>query len=299
MIPGKFAYLAARSVSEAVDVLGRHPDEAKLLAGGQSLIPMMKLRLAAPDILVDISQLDDLAYVREENGHLVVGALTRESDLESDATVAAQYPMLVDTCQVIADPIVRNLATVGGNLAHADPANDHPATMLALRAQIEATGPNGVRTIPIDDFFVDTFTTALDPAEILTAIRIPAPVEHSGGAYLKLERKVGDYGIAGAGAYLVLSGNGRVQQVGIGLTNVGPTPIRARDAETFLSGQMPTEDNLRGAAERAAAASEPVSDLRGPAEYKRAIVRTLTLRALRKAVERAQNGHTGQNGGAA
>src|SRR5262249_52470187 len=141
-----------------------------------------------------------------ENGHLVIGALTKESDLETSALVAERYPMLVDTCQVIADPIVRNLATVGGNLAHADPANDHPATLLALRAQVVATGPNGVRTIPIDDFFVDTFTTTLDPAEILTAIRVPAPVEHSGGAYLKLERKVGDYGIAGAGAYLVLDG---------------------------------------------------------------------------------------------
>lgn len=304
MIPGKFAYVAARTLQEAIDVLGRHPDEAKLLAGGQSLIPMMKLRLAAPEILVDISQLADLSQVREEDGHLVIGALARESDLETDTLATSRYPMLVDTCQVIADPIVRNLATVGGNLAHADPANDHPATMLALRAQIVATGPDGVRTIPVDDFFVDTFTTALEPAEILTAIRVPAPVEHSGGAYLKLERKVGDYGIAGVGAYLVLDGNGRVAQAGIGLTNVGPTPIRAREAETFLSGQMPTEENLRGAAERAAAASEPTSDLRGPAEYKRAVVRTLTIRALSKAVERAQNGHdhqygsTGQNGGA-
>ena len=290
MIPGKFAYLTARTVSEAVDVLGRHSDEAKLLAGGQSLIPMMKLRLAAPEILVDISQIGDLAYVREEHGHLVIGALTRESDLETDALVGERYPMLVDTCRVIADPIVRNLATVGGNLAHADPANDHPATMLALRAQVVATGPNGTRTIPIDDFFVDTFETALEPAEILTAIRVPSPVEHSGGAYLKLERKVGDYGIAGAGAYIVLDGNGRVQQAGIGLTNVGPKPLRAADAESFLAGEMPTEENLRGAAERAAAASEPTSDLRGPAEYKRAIVRTLTFRALGRAVERAQNG---------
>jgi carbon-monoxide dehydrogenase medium subunit len=302
MIPGKFAYVAARTVQEAIDVLGRHPDEAKLLAGGQSLIPMMKLRLAAPEILVDISQLADLAQVREENGQLVIGALTRESDLETDPLVTSRYPMLADTCQVIADPIVRNLATVGGNLAHADPANDHPATMLALRAEIVATGPDGARTIPIDDFFVDTFTTVLGPAEILTAIRVPAPTEHSGGAYLKLERKVGDYGIAGAGAYLVLDGNGKVRQAGIGLTNVGPTPIRARDAETFLMGLMPTEENLRGAAERAAAASQPVSDLRGPAEYKRAVVRTLTFRALSKAAERAQhgsqNGHASQNGGA-
>jgi carbon-monoxide dehydrogenase medium subunit len=290
MIPGKFAYVAARTVSEAVDVLGRHPDEAKLLAGGQSLIPMMKLRLAAPEILVDISRLQDLAYVREENGHLAIGALTKESDLETDPLVAERYPMLADTCRVIADPIVRNLATVGGNLAHGDPANDHPATMLALRAEIVATGPNGSRIIPIDDFFVDTFETALETAEILTEIRVPAPRARSGGAYLKLERKVGDYGIAGAGAYLVLDGNGRVEQAGIGLTNVGPTPIRARDAEGFLSGLLPTEESLSGAADRAAAVCQPTSDLRGPAEYKRAVVRTLTFRALSRAAERALNG---------
>jgi len=296
MIPGKFAYLPARSVAEAVDALGRHPDEAKLLAGGQSLIPMMKLRLAAPEILVDISQISELAYVREENGHLAIGALTRESDLESSDLVAARYPMLVDTCAVIADPIVRNLATVGGNLAHADPANDHPATMLALRAELVATGPNGTRTIPVDDFFVDTFTTSLEPSEILTEIRIPIPKPNSGGSYFKFERKVGDYGVAGAGAYVVLGGDGRIEQVGIGLTNVGPKPLRARDAETLLAGQALTEDVLRAAAARAAAASDPVSDLRGPAEYKRAVLRTMTFRALNRAVERAQQG---QNGGGA
>jgi carbon-monoxide dehydrogenase medium subunit len=249
---------------------------------------MMKLRLATPEILVDISRLADLAYVREEDGHLAIGALTRESDLESSALVAERYPMLVDTCEVIADPIVRNLATVGGNLAHADPANDHPATMLALRAEIVATGPNGRRTIPVDDFFVDTFTTALEPAEILTELRIPTPGQRSGGAYLKLERKVGDYGIAGVGAYLVLADDGRVEQSGIGLTNVGPTPIRATDAEGVLTGQVPTEDLLRAAAERAAAASDPTSDLRGPADYKRAVVRTLAFRALSQAVQRAR-----------
>jgi carbon-monoxide dehydrogenase medium subunit len=184
MIPGAFDYVAARTVQEAVDLLGRHPDEAKLLAGGQSLIPMMKLRLAAPEILVDIGRLADLAYVRDEGGHLAIGAMTRERDLEGSTLVAERYPMVVETCEVIADPIVRNLATVGGNLAHADPANDHPATMLALRAELVATGPNGTRTIPIDDFFVDTFTTALEPAEILTEIRIPAPGPRSGGAYL-------------------------------------------------------------------------------------------------------------------
>jgi carbon-monoxide dehydrogenase medium subunit len=196
---------------------------------------------------------------------------------------------------VIADPIVRNLATVGGNLAHGDPANDHPATMLALRAEVAATGPNGARVIPIDDFFVDTFETALAPAEILTEIRIPAPQPHSGGAYYKFERKVGDYGIAGAAAYIVLDENGRVSQAGIGLTNVGPKPLRAADAESALIGQAPTEDLLRAAAEQAAAGSDPVGDTRGPVEYKRAVLRTMTFRALTRAVERARGA---ENGGA-
>jgi carbon-monoxide dehydrogenase medium subunit len=288
MIPGTFAYVAPRTLSEAVALLGRHPEEAKLLAGGQSLIPMMKLRLAAPEILVDINRLADLAYVREGNGHLAIGALTRESDLEAAPGLAERYPILVETCAVIADPIVRNLATVGGNLAHADPANDHPATMLALRAELVATGPTGSRTIPIDDFFVDTFSTVLEPAEILTEIRVPAPGARSGGAYLKLERKVGDYGVAGVGAYLVLDAGGRVEQAGLGLTNVGPRPIRASQAEAALAGRVPSEAVLRTAAEQAAAAADPTSDLRGPADYKRAVVRTLTFRALSRAVERAR-----------
>ena len=226
MIPGKFEYVAARSVAEAVQALAQHPDEAKLLAGGQSLIPLMRFRLAEPQILVDISRVGDLAYIHEEDGHLAIGALTREADLETSALVKRRYPILTDTTEVIADPLVRNLATVGGNLAHADPANDHPATMLALRAQLVATGPNGTRVIPVDSFFVDLFTTVLEPAEILTEIRIPAPPPRSGGAYLKFERKVGDYGIAEAGAYVGLGEDGRVAQVGIGLTNAAPKPIR-------------------------------------------------------------------------
>jgi carbon-monoxide dehydrogenase medium subunit len=292
MIPARFDYVAARSVSEAVELLATHGDEAKLLAGGQSLIPIMKLRLAEPAILVDISRLADLAYVREENGHLAIGALTREADLEASPLIAGRYPILRETAEVIADPLVRNLATVGGNLAHADPANDHPATMLAVRAEIVATGPNGTRVIPIDGLFVDLLTTALEPGEVLTEIRVPAPPPRSGGAYLKLERKVGDYAVAGTAAFVVLGEDGRVAQAGIGLTNAGSTPVRAADAEALLVGEQPTEDVLRAVAERAAAAADPPTDLRGPAEYKRAVTRTLTMRALARAVERAQDGRT-------
>ncbi len=292
MIPGTFRYLAARTVEEAVEALARQPDEAKVLAGGQSLIPLMKLRLAQPEVLVDISRLDRLAYIREEDGHLAIGALTPEADLEHSELAAQRYPILVETSEVIADPIVRNLATVGGNLAHADPANDHPATMLALRAEVVAIGPNGARHIPIDEFFVTMFTTALEPTEILAEIRVPAPPPRSGGAYLKLERKVGDYAIAGAAVFVALDEDGRVARAGIGLTNAGPAPMRAAEAEQMLVGQTPTEETLRAAAERAAAAADPSDDLRGPADYKRAMIRTLVFRALGRALARAQHGRS-------
>jgi carbon-monoxide dehydrogenase medium subunit len=197
----------------------------------------------------------------------------------------------LDTSSVVADPVVRNWATVGGNIAHADPANDHPATMLALGARVVARGTDGERVILIDEFFTDmTFETVLKPNEVLTEIRIPAPPERSGGAYFKLERKVGDYAIAGVAAYITLDSNGNVSYAGIGLTNVGSTPIKARDAEQSLLGKPLDEVSIHQAADLAAAASQPVSDTRGPAEYKRDMVRTLTVRALRKALARATGG---------
>ncbi len=195
--------------------------------------------------------------------------------------------MLNDAIGVIADPLVRNLATICGNIAHADPANDHPAVMLAYRAEVVAEGQRGRRTIAIDDFFVDTFVTALEPDEVLIEVRIPAPAPRSGGAYLKLERKVGDYAIAGVAAQIALDDSGKVSQAGIALTNLGPMPIRASDAEAVLIGIAPVDEALARAADQAAAAAEPVDDSRGPAEYKRAVTRTLVGRALRQALERA------------
>ncbi|HET9017328.1 MAG TPA: xanthine dehydrogenase family protein subunit M [Thermomicrobiaceae bacterium] len=287
MIPGPFSYLAPRSVPDAIGLLAEHGDDAKVLAGGQSLIPMMRFRLAEPRYLVDINRLPGLTGVAMRDGYLGIGALTREVDLERSAVARSHAPILVDTTEVVADPLVRNLATVGGNLAHADPANDHPATMLALRAEVVAIGPAGERVIAIDDFFVDTFTTALGPAEILTEIRVPLPPGRSGGAYVKFERKVGDYAIAGAAAQLALSADGTVVAAGIGLTNAGYRPLRAAEAEAFLAGKVPTEEVIREAARLAAAASDPGDDLRGPADYKRAMVRTVTARALRAALARA------------
>ncbi len=288
MIPGPFRYRRVRSVDEAVALLSQLGTDAKVLSGGQSLIPMMKFRLAEPSYLLDINAIPGLDFIEERDGMLHLGALVRESTLERSSLVRQRYPILHDTAEVIADPLVRNLATVGGNLAHGDPANDHPATMLALRAQVVARGPNGERIIPIDDFFVDTFVTALQPDELLTEIRIPAPPPRSGGAYLKFERKVGDYAIAAAAVFLALDEAGRITQAGIGLTNLAYKPLRAVDAERALLGQQPSEELFRHAAELAAQATDPVSDLRGAADYKRAVARTMTLRALRRALERAQ-----------
>ncbi|MGI9059414.1 MAG: FAD binding domain-containing protein [Ktedonobacteraceae bacterium] len=284
MIPGSFDYVVANSVTEAIALLEQHGDEAKILAGGQSLIPILRFRLAGPSVLIDINHIPDLEYIQESDGTLHIGALTREAELDASALIRSRYPILLDTSSVVADPVVRNWATVGGNLAHADPANDHPATMLVLRAQIVAVGPGGQRLIPIDEFFADSsFETTLHPNELLQEIRVPAPAARSGSAYIKLERKVGDYAIAGVAASVTLDDSGNVVRAGIALTNVGPTPLRARDAEQALLGKALDDASIHQAAELAAAAAQPSSDSRGSADYKRAMVRTLTVRALRKA----------------
>ncbi len=289
MIPPAFDYTVPKSLDEAVALLAGNP-EAKILAGGHSLIPMMKLRLAAPPLLIDLNRLDGLAYIREDGGWLRIGAMTREVELERSALIRDKYPLLADTTHMVADPLVRNMATLGGNLAHADPANDHPAAMLAYGAQVVATGRGGQRTIPIGDFFVDLFQTALRHDEILTEIRIPAAQPHSGGAYFKLERKVGDFATAAVAVQVTLDGGGKVASAGIGLTNVGLVPIKATQAEAALVGQRPDDAAIRQAAALAAQAAQPSADARGSEDYKRALVRTLTVRALRTALTRAKGG---------
>ena len=287
MIPAAFEYHAPSSISEATALLAKLGEDAKVLSGGQSLIPLMKLRLAGPRHLVDINGIPDLAYVREADGFLRIGALTRESDLEESDLIRTRYPLLHDTCKVIADPLVRNLATIGGNLAHGDPANDHPATMLALGAEVVAIGPKGERRISITSFFTGPFATALGPDEILVEIRVPMPAARSAGAYVKLERKVGDFATVAVAAQLALAANGTCAQVGIGLTNVGLTPMKATQAEAALKGARPDEATIKRAAQLASDASQPSADLRGSVEYKKDLVRVLTARALRKALERA------------
>lgn len=287
MIPPAFEYLRPTTISQAIAFLQQYGDDAKILSGGQSLIPMMKLRLARPAYLIDINRISGLSYIKEEDGHLKIGGLTREAEVESSSLIRSKFPIILDTAHVIADPQVRNLATVAGNLAHGDPANDHPATMLSLGAKIVATGTKGERVIPVEEFFLSLFTTALQADEIVTEIRIPLPPPRSGGAYFKLERKVGDFATAAVAAQLTLDSNGVCQKVGIGLTNVGPTPLKARSAEDFLRGKKPDEANLRQGAQLASDEAQPTADLRGPAEYKKGLVKELAFRALSRAVERA------------
>lgn len=290
MIPGSFEYFSPQTLPEAVTLLQRYGDDAKLLAGGHSLIPLMKLRLAAPRYLVDLGRIEGLSYIRESNGALRIGALTRHGEIETSDLIRSRYPLLAETARGIADPLVRNMGTIGGALAHADPAGDWCAALLAAGAGVAATGPGGTRTIPLNEFFVGTFTTALKPDEILTEISVPQWQKTGGGAYLKLERKVGDFAIAAVGVQILLDGAGICQQVGIGLCNVGATPLRAARAEQELRGKKPDDAAIATTAETAAIQSDPADDLRGPADYKRDMVRVLTARALRLAVGRARGG---------
>jgi carbon-monoxide dehydrogenase medium subunit len=286
MIPPSFEYLRPKTIPEAIAMLQQHGDAAKILSGGQSLIPMMKLRLARPSILIDINRISGLSHVKEEDGYLKIGGLTREAELEASPLVRSKYPILADTTHVIADPQVRNLATVGGNLAHGDPANDHPATMIALGARVVANGPKGERVIPIEKFFLSLFTTALEPDEILTEIRVPIPPARSAGAYQKLERKVGDFATAAVAVQMTFDEQGACQKVGIGLTNVGATPVKAKNAEEFLLGKKLDDAAISRAAQLSADEAEPSADLRGPVEYKKGLVKELAKRALQLTRER-------------
>ena len=295
MIPSRFDYVAPSTLDDAVTLLREHGGEAKVISGGQSLIPMLKLRLAAPTVLVDINRIDGLEYIEELDGALRIGALVREADVEQSAVVRDRYPLLLDTARVIADPIVRNSATICGNVAHGDPGNDHPATMIALDASFVLHGPNGTRTVAARDFFVGLFTTVLEPDEILTEVVIPAPPPRSGGAYFKLERKVGDFATAAVAAQVTLDGSGNCQRVGLGLTNVGPTPIHATSAEAFLQNKPLDDTTIAEAASLAASAAEPVADRRGSEDYKRDVIRVLTSRALTLAGRRAR-GETSNRG---
>ena len=286
MIPAAFDYHRPDTLDEAVKLLKKHGDAAKVLSGGMSLLPMLKLRLASVAHLVDINRIPGLDFIKEEKGTLRIGALTRQSALERSDLVKSKYPILADAVPLIADPLVRNRGTVGGNVANGDPGNDQPAIMIALGASFVAKGGKE-RTIPASQFYKGLYSTALAPGEILTEIRIPAPPPKSGGAYAKLKRKTGDFAVAAAAVQLTLGKNGAVESCRIALTNAGLTPVEAADAAKFLGGKTPDDKTIMEAARMAAAKSSPSADRRGSVEYKKEMARVLTARALKKAVERA------------
>jgi aerobic carbon-monoxide dehydrogenase medium subunit len=284
MYPASFDYFAPTTLDEGLALLEEYGEDAKVLAGGQSLIPLMKLRFASPRALVDINGVSELGELEEQDGFLHVGALVRHKACERSELLRGRWATIGDAAPLISDPIVRNLGTVGGSLAHADPQGDWGSVMLAMRAEITVRGPSSTRTIPIDEFFQGPFTTALEPTEILTGVRIPDPGARSGGTYLKLERKVGDYATVGVAVHVSFS-NGSVDTAGIALTGVGPKNLRAEAAEQALAGQGLDDEAILEAARLAAEAAEPRTDIRGSEAYKRNVVRVFVERGLRKAGE--------------
>ena len=287
MIPASFDYHRPGTLDEALGLLSRHGDQAKLLSGGMSLLPMLKLRLASFAHLVDIGRVPGLDFIKEEGGFLKIGAMTRQAALERSDLIRSKYPILADAVPLIADPLVRNRGTIGGNVANGDPGNDQPAIMLALGATFVVRGPKGERTIPANQFYKGLYSTALAQNEILTEVRIPVPPARSGGAYAKLKRKTGDFAVAAAAVQLTLDAKGAIERAGIALTNAALTPVEVADAAKFLAGKMPEDKIIAEAAKMAAAKSSPSADRRGSVEYKKEMARVLTARALRKAVQRA------------
>jgi carbon-monoxide dehydrogenase medium subunit len=287
MIPGQFDYVRPGTLDEALRILQDREGEAKLLSGGYSLLPLVKLRLAQPGVLVDLQAIEGLDGIAETDDWLRIGSRATHRQVHEHPIIADRYPTLRELAGGIGDPQVRNWGTIGGSVAHADPASDWPAALLAINATIVCRGAAGDREVKARDFFIDTFTTAIEPTEVLTEVRIPSRGRGNGGAYVKLERRVGDFATAGVCAILVLDGAGTIRRAGIGVTGVSPSPFAATGAENVLTGQRPGDEAFRAAAAAAAAASRPVSDVRGPEDYKRAMVAEMTVRALRTATERA------------
>jgi len=285
MIPPAFDYHAPTSVGEALNLMGQLGSDAKLLAGGHSLLPMMKLRFAQPEHLIDLNRIDALRGIREEGATVAIGAMTVENDLISSPILQAKLPLLPEAAKLIADPQVRNRGTIGGDIAHGDPGNDHPALSIALDATFVLQGPKGQRQVKADAFFLGTYMTELADDEILVEIRIPAFGPKTGYAYEKLKRKTGDWATAGAAVVMQMDGD-KVSQVRIALTNVAATALRAEAAETVLLGQPLTDALIDQAAAKVMAICDPAEDLRGDREYKTAMAGEMFKRALRKAQAR-------------
>jgi aerobic carbon-monoxide dehydrogenase medium subunit len=284
-VPAPFEYERATSVEHAVALLEKLGPEARLIAGGHSLLPMMKLRLAAPEHLIDINDLADLDYIRQEAGEIRIGALTRHRDVLASELLARRLPIFADAEALIADPVVRNRGTVGGSLCQSDPAEDLPAVCVALKASAVIRGTGGERVIGMDEFQLGPYETAVGDAEILVELRVPLR-PNGGSAYEKVKRRAGDWAIAASGVALWLDG-GTIADAGIGLSAVGPQTVRAARAEAVLRGNAPSEELFAAAAQAAADETAPSADQRGPEDYKRHLARELTLRALRRAAARA------------
>jgi carbon-monoxide dehydrogenase medium subunit len=292
--PPPFGYVAATSVEEALDALAEHGDEAKLLAGGQSLVPLLAFRLARPSVLVDLNRVEGLDGASLEDGRLVLGATARERTVERLPGLAERCRMIVEAIAHIGHVAIRNRGTVGGSLVHADPAAEWPALAVALDAELDATSKRGTRTIPAQEFFVSYFTTSLESDEVLTQIRVPLPNGRSGSAFLELARRHGDFALAGVGAHVTLAGDGTASDVRLGLIGVGDRPVRASGAEAALRGRVPDEEAVAEAAESVAGEIEPTGDIHASADYRRHLATVLTRRALTAAVERASGGaHAG------
>jgi aerobic carbon-monoxide dehydrogenase medium subunit len=287
--PPRFDYLAPTSVEEVVEALGERAGDAKVMAGGQSLIPVLKLRIASVGTIVDVNGVTGLDGIEDGGGTLRIGALVRHAEAERSPLLTGRYGLLGQTARLVADPLVRNRGTICGSLAHADPQGDWGSALLAARATVVAHGPNGDREIPVEELALGPFMTTLAADELLTEVHVPDPGPRTGGSYLKLERKVGDFATAAVAVQVTLD-NGHVGEVGIGLTGVGATNLRATAAEDALRGAEPTDDAIREAADLAAQAAEPQADHRGSEEYKRNVVRVFCERGLRTAISAAQAG---------
>jgi carbon-monoxide dehydrogenase medium subunit len=288
MYPSAFDYIAPATLDEALAALAEHGDEARVLAGGQSLIPMMKLRLAAPAVLVDINRVPGLDTIEQANGHLRVGALVRHNDVIRSEVVAGFNHTMAEAARWVADPLVRNRGTICGSIAHCDPEGDWNSVALAVGAEVLARSASGERVIPIEEFVVDFFTNSLQAGEMVTELRVPRSTGRAGGAYLKLERKIGDYATAAVATHLELDDAGRIGRAGIGLTAVASRNLKATAAEQILVGETPSDDLFAEAAAAAASAADPEDNVRGPAEYKRDLVRVFTRRGLQRALQLAQ-----------
>lgn len=288
MIPATFDYVRPADLDETLKILTDREGEAKILAGGYSLIPLLKLRLAAPGLLVDLRDVGGMNGILENDDEVRIGARATHRQIHENPIIVDHMPLLQDVAGGIGDPQVRNSGTIGGSCAHADPSSDWPAVLIAARASLVCRSAKGERVIPAREFFLDTFTTAIEPTEVLTEIRLARRARGVGGSYQKLERRVGDFATVGAAVVVKLAADGRIERAGIGLTAVAETPFAATDAEAVLAGKPPSEDLYRAAGDAAAAQSRPADDSHGPADYKRAMVSEMVVRALRVAVDRAR-----------